>query len=174
MKLFQIPIYAFDKNTLKQRILKWKMNNYPTNPAFADNIHYMQKNYEYNHIVGYIELGILSNDIYGHLYLPYIPIRTSTTINGQYLEPKDFKKRYIWNTKRKIFLERYDVNGSYVYMGKINNSEIIENLLYVFHLMQDVVNDHNKNFYIDDEAFQNTVGFVDYVGLYKNCFGDYI
>lgn len=59
-------------------------------------------------------------------------------------------------------------------MGKINNSEIIENLLYVFHLMQDVVNDHNKNFYIDDEAFQNTVGFVDYVGLYKNCLGDYI
>lgn len=79
MKLFQIPIYAFEKNTLKQRILKWKMNNYPTNPAFADSIHYMQKNYEYNHIVGYIELGILSNDIYGHLYLPYIPIRTSTS-----------------------------------------------------------------------------------------------
>lgn len=79
------------------------MNNYPTNPAFADSIHYMQKNYEYNHIVGYIELGILSNDIYGHLYLPYIPIRTSTSINGQYLEPKDLKKDIFGTLKGRYF-----------------------------------------------------------------------
>ena len=79
MKLFEIPIYAFDKVELQDRIKKWKnRNNF--SDVLANSVNKAQKRYEYNHIVGFIEIGIERDDIYGKVYLP-CTISTSFRFN---------------------------------------------------------------------------------------------
>ena len=64
MKLFEIPIYAFDKKGLQDRISRWKIDNFGTNPEFADSIKNERKQYEYNHIVGFIEIYLDNDNIF--------------------------------------------------------------------------------------------------------------
>ena len=167
MKLFEIPIYAFDKKGLQDRISRWKIDNFGTNPEFADSIKNERKQYEYNHIVGFIEIYLDNDNIFFRLYLPYIKCRSFTTINGQYMKDSSLKYRYRWCTSRKTFLEDHDVNGTHFNIYRLGNEEIVENLNNMMCIMRDCVYEYNQSYHIDDEAFNAIKNVVDFSKIYE-------
>lgn len=128
MKIFEIPIYAFSKSTLQDRVKKWRIRNNWTSPYF-NYLKKDQKKYEYNHIVGFIEIGIDRSDIYGDLYLPCSKGELGVSLNGKLLDDSQLKHRYVWHTTRKVFLENYGVNGTHFRLADLSdNSEVVKEL----------------------------------------------
>lgn len=166
MKLFEIPIYAFDKKGLNERIDRWKTRNYKNASEFADSILTERKRYEYNHIVGFVKVEIVKIDIYIDLYLPWFLSRTPITIGGIYIDNSNFyKRRYIWHTSHKIFLEDMGVNGTHFNASNLNNKEIVSEIDGNMLIIRQCVFDYNKSYYIDDEAYRCVKDNIDYTAI---------
>lgn len=167
MKIFEIPIYAFSKSVLQDRVKKWRIRNNWTSSKF-NFMKKHQKKYEYNHIVGFIEIGIDRSDIYGGLYLPCSKGELGVTINGKILDDSKLKHRYVWHTTRKVFLENQGVNGMHFYLGDLrDNPDVVKNLDRIMNQLKEIVLDYNKSYYIDLEAYNTIKGNIDYLNIYK-------
>ena len=105
------------------------------------------RSWEYNHIVGYIQILMSNTDIVFEIFLP-IPI----------------PMRYDWRTKQKNRVQNICANGTHFYLGKLkNNDEIRESIEeMVNHVIEDHVPDR---FYVDTEVFDTVYSHLDYIAI---------
>lgn len=157
MKLFEIPVYALDKDELlrkykKQPSYETKKNkpiSEMTNFDFyLDKMALPYRRWDYNHIVGYISIFTDCRDVCLKVYLPV----------GD-------KKRYVIDSTKKTFLYDIEANGTHFYVDeKMTNSDIRESLLNELLAIQET---HIPGrYYIDREAFDALSPFVDYKSIF--------
>ena len=155
-KIFEIPIYALSRKELNKRVKNVKAgfiakNNYIpeeiAEDAYNNHLTLYKRNWDYNHIVGYIQVLKQGNDLKLELYLT--------------VEPQN---KYYWISNRKKFLRKQHLNGYRIYLGQYkNNNQVLEQL-------DSLVIDLQKNyipsrFYVDTEAYDNTKEYIDYKGI---------
>lgn len=155
-KLFEIPIYALSRKELDKRIKKdrtafiTKNNHIPEDIAvdvFDNKFTLYKRNWDYNHIVGYIQIFKQENNLKLELYL--------------IVEPKS---KYYWKSNRKKFLRKQFTNGCNIYLGQYENN------IQVSKQLDCLLNDLKKNYipsryYIDTETYDNTKEYIDYKGI---------
>ena len=148
MKLFEIPVYAFDKATLVLNVknhaekIRASIKDKTPNELFiqAEEIETKdQRVYEYNHIVGFIVIIADETDIMIKVYI-------ST------------KKRYHWKSRKKTFLRDSMANGLHFRHVDMNNDMIIEKL----YKNVIVASKFFRNRFIDKESFLNIYDKLDY------------
>lgn len=155
-KLFEIPIYALSRKELDKRIKKdrtafiTKNNHIPEDIAvdvFDNKFTLYKRNWDYNHIVGYIQIFKQGNNLKLELYL--------------IVEPQS---KYYWKSNRKKFLRKQFTNGCNIYLGQYENN------IQVSKKLDCLLNDLKKNYipsryYIDTETYDNTKEYIDYKGI---------
>ncbi len=163
MKLFEIPIYALSKDALMKRYEKQKnkiINKLELERTqnrdmrkinhIIDLGTYPQRLWEYNHIVGYIIIGFDERDIYFQQYVPAKPI-----------------ERYRWmNRKNKTFLMDNCLTGCHFYYHNCKTDEELRNRLHK--MLEGVIQNVDKRFYVDMEAFEQADRLIDYSRLLGN------
>lgn len=160
-KLFEIPIYALNVNKLKKRVhdaksrLNHKYKDYTTDSLRRcyDLISYPQRLWEYNHVVGYIQINFDKGVILFELFLPEPCIA-----------------RYYWKSRKKIFLYNINVPGLDIYITeKMDNFKIRERLFARLDYVIDCVIGKYipEGFFVDRQAFDQLNPIVDYVELLK-------
>ena len=157
-KLFEIPIYALDRNTLKRRVQKAEKSyekEYMETHRNPDINHYReclrlllypQRLWDYNHIIGYITIKSDGQDILLEEYLPYATV-----------------ERYHWHGQKKHFVVNQMSPGMHFYIGKKSSQEIKESILLF-------LNDYDvrlkkRGYILDREAFDNVVPYIDFKRL---------
>ncbi len=151
-KLFEIPVYAFRRDTLykryKQRQAKLiKKHESVTGETMRRALEmdtYPFRLWDYNHVVGYIRISIDGHDIIFDVFFPM-----------------PHCDRYYWKSKRKIFLYDISANGTHFYVAdRMDNKEI---QVRTAEMLQAVIKTHiPKNYFVDTEAFDNLNERVDY------------
>ena len=151
-KVFEIPVYAFGKEQLRDKVAKfsdsWKKKNPQIVPETTQRCieieSYPQRLWEYNHIVGYIVISVEGYDIQFDVYLP-----------------TPHMDRYIWKSKQKHFLYNTHANGTHFYVDeKLSNTQIQQKTQ---EMLGGVIKGHiPKRFVVDREAFDRVNGMVDY------------
>ena len=150
-KLFEIPIYAINRKTLREKYSKYvckieaiyKHCDAATKQYYIDAETYPQRTWDYNHIVGYIRILTKQQDVIFEIYLPYQ------------------KERYSWKSKSKYFLYNIQANGTHFYVGeKRTNSDIQEQ---VTEMLNSIIKYRIPNrYFVDTEAFETLNGMIDY------------
>ena len=157
-KLFDIPIYAIQKDVLDKRVNikkeKYIENYYKHNLQRDDNtlkkslelITYPMCLWEYNHIIGYLQINVNSQDVIFELYLPM-----------------ESPKRYYWNSKKKDFIVNQMSPNNHFYIGN-KSSEDIRNWItdYVEELCKRM---KKRGYYVDLSAFDTVNKYIDYRSL---------
>lgn len=155
--LFEIPIYGVSPKTLWERFSARKKEiefncaqrqlelTHTTEILTLET--YPYRLWQYNHIVGYIRVSINVQDMNYDVYLPV----------GQ-------RKRYRWNSHRKVFLYDIHANGTHFYLGNMKtNFEIQQQLADMLH---GVIRDHiPKRYYVDTSVFDATYQHIDYLSI---------
>ncbi len=154
-KIFEIPIYAISRETLKKRVDKdktifIKKHQYCPDEKLLiayDNLLLGKKTWEYNHIIGYLVIAKRDSDIIFLLYKPLKPI-----------------KRYFWKTEKKSILINQVLNGYHFSMRQYkSNREII---LEINNLIKGIIKNHlSKNEILDMEIYNNLKGSIDFWNL---------
>lgn len=160
VNLYEIPIYWLSEESLKKKVekrivqIKEKFVFYETSEStqrlIIDLETYPMRNWEYNHIAGYIKIFSDGQDISFNIYLPF-------DNNGQF--PK-----YYWNTTKKHYVRDYVSSGWHFYLGdKKTNKEICHS---IDEMLTDIVKEHiPKRFVVDRQAFDILNPRVDYMAL---------
>ena len=152
-KLFEIPVYALSASKLgvqvNSRILKLKktLANSDTDAVeqVIDFETFPMRSWDYNHIIGYIRISATKTDVLFDVFMP-LP----------------FPKRYVWNSKRRLFCQNICVNGAHVYLGTLKSNEKIREA--VSNMLDQVICDHIPHqFYVDREAFDTLNPYFDYL-----------
>lgn len=155
-KIFEIPIYALNKNKLKTRVKKAKQllrDSMP--PALSEEKRriceelctYPQRMWNYNHIVGYISVSVAHYDIIFDIYLP------TPTI-----------ERYDWHSKVKKFVYNISANGTHFYVYDHMTTEDIR--LQTTEMLDSIIKTHiPKRYFVDREAFDTINPYLDYRGI---------
>lgn len=164
MKLFEIPIYAFSRTELKKRIKKWKKKY---NEKESEMLMNERKQYDYNHIVGFIVINYKDCDITGALYLPHLLSHFMVKGTEGVLEEDAYKRKYIWHSSRKTFIEKMDINGAGFFGDNLQNHEIVQIIDDLLAMIQESVYGYNKKYYIDYEVYNNTKNCIDYTNLFS-------
>lgn len=168
MKIFEIPIYAFNRITFQKRVDEWRIRHHFNNREF-DYVKKNQKQYEYNHIVGFIQIWLDRDEILGDVYLPCTKSELGVTIDGHLLDDTKLKRRYVWYTTNKVFLIKQGVNGTHFRIAELHsNSEVVANLDSLMTQLIESVKEYNKLYYIDLEAFNAVKDNVDYLRIYNS------
>lgn len=154
-KIFEIPIYALSPLKLNDRVnkciskLKSQLSHLDddTFARIKDIETFPMRSWDYNHIVGYIQVSMSRSDIVFEVFLP-IPIPT----------------RYDWRTKRKTRVQNICANGTHFYFASLKTNEDIRNS--VEEMLDHVIVDHVPDrFYVDREAFDNINAHLDYLNI---------
>lgn len=155
-KIFEIPIYALNKNKLNARVKKAKQllqnSMPPTLPEEQRKIcealcTYPQRMWNYNHIVGYISISIDPYDITFDVYLPTPAI-----------------ERYDWHSKVKKFVYNISANGTRFYISDCMTTGDIR--FRIAEVLDDVIKTHiPKRYFVDREAFDTINPYLDYRGI---------
>ena len=161
MKLFEIPIYALNRETLmkrysdrKNKLLDRAVRAQTTEEDQERIIEintWPQRLWDYNHIVGYIVISIGINDVSFELYVP-----------------ADTIERYHWDNKsKKMLLKNNQINGCHFNYRNMKTDKEIRNRI---HQMLDDITQRmiDKRFYVDREAFDQAEKLIDYSKLLKN------
>ncbi len=153
-KLFEIPGYAMDKDTLMKRYDKY-CENYRRESVLLEASEetirrcieieaYPQRLWQYNHIVGYIMIGINGQDIDFKVYLPIPKI-----------------EKYFWKSKKKNFLYDIRANGAYCRIEKNYTNDYIQQE--IEKTLQSIIKEHvPNNYYVDLECFIRLNKLLDY------------
>ena len=154
-KLFEIPIYALSPLKLNDRVSKHvsKLKSQLSHLDEETFLHikdietFPMRSWDYNHIVGYIQILMSNTDIVFKIFLP-IPIPT----------------RYDWRTKRKTRVRNICANGTHFYLGTSKNNDEIREA--IKEMLNHVIKDHVPDrFYVDREAFDTTNSHLDYISI---------
>ena len=147
-KIFEIPIYACDRDLLEKRVEKSRQTFFRKNKHVGietverawKKYAFPKNNWDYNHIVGFIKIYKKNDDLFLDLYMS--------------------DKRYIWKSGKKIFLKNQFLNGTHFRMKGLDNLEIqgkIDELLWK-------IIEHNvkKSYYVDLDVYTNLKDMIDY------------
>ena len=162
MKLFEIPVYALSKDMLMKRyeekrkhlVEKWDLMGTQNGDEKRIKeiiylVTYPQYLWDYNHIVGFINIKYNSRDIAFEQFVPAKPI-----------------ERYRWdNRKQKMFLMNNGLNGYHFYYRGMRTGKDIQDRI---HLMLDDITNRikkEKHYYVDREAFDQADRLIDYSKL---------
>ena len=157
-KLFEIPVYALSATKLNirtdKRIASMKGLLPYSNPDEAalviDRETLPMRSWDYNHIIGYIRIAISKTDILFDVFMPF-PI----------------PERYVWDTKRKTYVQNIGANGTHIYWGSLKTNEEFRKA--VSSMLDQVVTDHiPKRFYVDREAFDAINARLDYLAIVQD------
>ena len=152
-KIFEIPIYAFDKDTLEKRVEKSRkkfaeqyswLNDKSIDQAWKRHV-FPKNNWEYNHIVGVIKIYKKNVDIYIELFLA----------DGN---------RFRWNSSKKVFMKNQLLNGTHFGISNLDNKAIRERVDELLHSIL-VHNIENKNYYVDLDVYDNVKDMIDYLNI---------
>ena len=152
MKLFEIPIYAMGKSQLTRKYhqcasqIREELSGHPEKQIQSSIATRLSPpcRWEYNHIVGYIVISVMGQDVELHVYLP-----------------TPHKKRYVWLSGRKIFLYDICANGTHFYISdNMGNGDIQKRTA---EMLNEVIKTHiPKRYFVDKECFETLNGMVDY------------
>ena len=157
-KLFEIPVYALSASKLNTRTSKciadlkelFSRSDSDEAALVIDSETFPMRSWDYNHIIGYIRIAISKTDILFDVFMP-IPI----------------PERYIWNTKRKIYIQNIRANGTHIYCGSLKTNEKFREA--VSNMLDQVITDHiPKRFYVDREAFDAINARLDYLAIVQD------
>ncbi len=159
MKLFEIPVYAFSKETLEEKVENARqkllssyegsnVTNEHINTAFFIK-YYPHFLWEYNHIVGYIVISKKANDIVLEWYT------SSPSII-----------RYHWDSNRKHFLKAEVLSGYHFYIGNLKTGDRLRERIH--DLLKGFINDLKKSYFVDIETFNNIDSLLNYDKLLKS------
>ena len=159
LKLFEIPIYGVTKEKLKERVEKkiapYKYGKYDekTQLALIELTSYPMSLWEYNHIVGYIQI-IYNVDQCTFFYELYMP--------------KTKLSRYLWNSKRKHFVVNQGANGQHFYViESMSNHDISQRINSdLIAMVHELI---PNQYYVDFTAFNNINCYLDYKSIIKNA-----
>lgn len=148
MKLFEIPVYAFSRDKLanKVKIREEEFHYYPyghiddANALIPVSDTFPKKLYDYNHVVGVIVILIDKYEVEAKLF-------------------KALYEKYYWKSGRKKFLVDMHINGAHLRYS-INN--IKDCIRYVYNIAVSCV---DKPMFIDDECFTNLLDLIDWSGV---------
>ena len=157
--IHEIPIYAMKKEELHRKYAKlastyraeYSHSDKETVNALIALASYPQRLWEYNHLVGFIQISATSQDILFDVFLPTPP-----------------RKRYIWKSGKKIFFHNVSANGTHFYVNeKTPNSNIQTR---VAEMLNGVIKEHiPTRYYVDTVAFDNTNPVLDYRKIMDNA-----
>lgn len=156
-KLFEIPIYSFGKSVLIQKVRQFSIQYYHKYKDYGDETvkrcynaeTYPQRLWDYNHIVGYIQIALDQDDISFEIFLP------ETSVS-----------RYNWKSKRKIFLYNINATGLYVHLNdNMGDLEIREKIGKMLDFIQ--MKYIPKRFFVDRQAFDQLNPVISYIELLK-------
>lgn len=157
-KLFEIPVYAISASKLNTRTSKriadlkeLFSHSDPDDAALViDRETFPMRFWDYNHIIGYIRIAVSKTDIVFDVFMP-TPI----------------PERYVWDTKRKIYVQNIGVNGTHIYCGSLKTNAEFRKA--VSDMLDQVVTDHiPKRFYVDREAFDAINAHLDYLAIVQD------
>ena len=154
-KLFEIPVYALDGKTLNQRV-ETRIKTIEENAPGADREMlnrlveretFPMRNWGYNHIIGYIQIGLTKQEI---VVLVFMPVPAPS--------------RYYWYSDKKYFTQDICANSAHVYIGNMETNEEMQTV--AIELLERVIKDHlHGRFYADKTAFDAVNAHLDYLGL---------
>lgn len=152
-KIFEIPVYAMSKEKLHKKYLDFanSWNKMHSDVSESVNQHcveimtYPQRLWDYNHVVGVIQVSTKKHDIWFKIFLP----------------AKTCKCRYRWRSKQKVLLYDILANGTHFYVNKsMANNQIRET---VEDMLKSIVKTYiPTRYYVDLEVFQNLNSVIDY------------
>ena len=155
IKIFEIPIYAISPSKLKIRVYKYisklkkLLANLDTDMStrVIDIQTFPMRNWDYNHIIGYINIAISKSDI---LFNVFMPLPTP--------------KRYVWTTSKKIHVQNMCTNGTHLYLGLLKDNEEVREE--VANMLSHVIDEHiSARYYVDRAAFDIVNEHLDYMSI---------
>lgn len=163
-KLFEIPIYAFSKETHRKEVEKYKQSlrlKYTSKSRFGTAkdmnkwlylVCHPYQLWEFNHIVGFIVISFDRNNILFDLYLQAY---------GQH-----HKSKYYWRSNQKWLLENMRVGGWHFRVEKKHTSEEIRRSIHarLNGMIKELI---PSKYYVDLEAFKTVDQMIDYRLLLK-------
>ena len=156
--LLTVPIYAFSEKTLKKRVAEFGeriRTTYDTIPEeiisdTIDRITFPQRSTLLNHVIGYITVSYFGNDIYFDIYLPVK------------------RKKYIWNSKQRGFIQNITANGTHFNIGICENNSEVQHK--VWEMLNAIIKEHVPGrYYIDKECFRRLNASIDYYTLIEKA-----
>ena len=155
VKIFEIPIYAISPSKLKERVCKYisKLEKLlahldkDTSDRVIEIQTFPMRNWDYNHIIGYIRIAVSKSDI---LFNVFMPLPTP--------------KRYVWTTSKKMLVQDMCTNGTHLYLGLIKNNEEIREE--VAKMLSHIIDKHiPARYYVDRAAFDIVNENLDYMSI---------
>lgn len=155
IKLFEIPIYAMEQNEFDK---KWdkeiRKYNIHSEEEYKEikNVFFPMTVWQYNQIIGYIVISLVKYD-YG------------SDIDFEWYQCK--RERFIFNSKRKNYIENFSLLGYHSFIEKDYDNERIK--LEIRELLDDLLEDEClKNRYIDLSMFEIQLKYLDIKGIINN------
>lgn len=157
-KLFEIPVYALSASKLDiqvgKRISELKKLFACLDSDMAahaiDTETFPMRSWDYNHVVGYIRIGVTMSDILFEVFLP-VPL----------------PKRYVWTTTKKPLVQNIGANGTHLYLGNLKTNEEIRKA--VANMLGQLITDHiPSRFHVDKEAFEIINKHLDYLNVIQD------
>ena len=157
MKLFEIPVYALQRNDLAKRVGKayedfreqHTLADEETVKRGWDRESFPQRLWDYNHILGYIVISKVGDEIELLWY--------SSTFCLQ---------RYKWKSRQKHFLQREQLSGYHFYCGNLASGDQVRARTTDM-LMSFTKTLKKKGYYVDLEAFNSINPLIDYDKLLR-------
>lgn len=154
-KIFDIPIYGVSPKKLDLRVKRYASDLQEIFKDVDEEIAatvinaeiFPARNFEYNHIAGYIRVSISKTDMLFDIFLP-LPI----------------PKRYVWKTTRKTLVQNIQANATHFYLGNLRTNEEIS--CKVTMMLDQIMFDHiPTRFYVDIESFLTINANLDYLKI---------
>jgi hypothetical protein len=154
-KLFEIPIYALSPVELSRRANQkittleeqFARTDEETRMRIIDRETFPMRNWDYNHVIGYVQLSLTQQEIVAAVFMP-VPSPA----------------RYYWDSERKFFVRNLFANGMHVYIGDMKTNNEIRDAM--TELLEQAIKDHlHGRFYADRAAFDTLNGHIDYLSL---------
>lgn len=158
-KLFEIPVYAVNREALRKRsqeLCKKVKAEHPDSFEthicdLTDLMTYPYRLWDYNHIVGYIRISTNGRDILFDIFLP-----------------TPHKDRYHWRSGQKIFLYDISANGTHFYVNERMRNEDIQ--ARTAEMLQSIIEAHiPKRYCVDTEAFELLNNKLDYIRVMEEA-----
>jgi hypothetical protein len=159
IKLFEIPVYAMSREKLSRKCeqvcAKLRSEHVGcsedhVNAIVALSVH-PQRQWDYNHIVGYIKISANCQDIIFDVFLP---------------TPQ--RERYLWQSGQKVFLYNISANGTHFYVSERMNNRAIQDR--TAEMLCSVIKTHiPSRYYVDTEAFDHLNKHMDYRSIMEDA-----
>lgn len=159
VKLFEIPVYAMSRKNLSKRYCVFRKRLQDKQiPCSEEHMNglvelmtYPYRLWDYNHIIGYIQISIDRRDVLFDIFLPM---------------PN--KERYRWRSERKIFLYNILANGTHFYVSDQMRNEDIQ--VRTAEMLREVIETHiPKRYCVDTEAFDHLNNKLDYISVIEEA-----